>query len=431
MSETREGLVSTADGIKVVKKELDTIDIPKIPDSMMGYMKFRNHVTQAVVTTSCRGQAAYDFIVVVEMKTTTFEELAYCPEMFDSLDMKLLQAILKLVADAKGVCKTIMLEIDQYFENAKLERKRNPDASMLRGRQALWLIYEHFKTTTHDGTLYGFRHLQLVEWKGDEVWQWEYFDAEITRVLGGMENQPRWEDVQDHYVRQFRKTKKMKEDLAYFDRLEPDHVHKSWRYLQRCLRREIFRVRAEKNEDDLCPPDAIKAVAAGGADAKPKGKKPTCSYWLSKTGCNQGDKCPNAHPQHLKGGLSTPTMPVNIDFGGGDQKPPTKEKEKKGGKADGKGKTKDGKGKKKGKTAERAKSEPGADRRPGMCCANKAFWGTCSVPNCPWGHSPEHLERYKQKEERYNADKVKATYMREKHKATAWDIKLLPENMRK
>jgi hypothetical protein len=52
------------------------------------------------------------------------------------------------------------------------------------------------------------------------------------------------------------------------------------------------------------------------------------------------------------------------------------------------------------------------------------------VPNCPWGHTVEHLERYKKNEDRYNADKVKATLMKEK-KATAWNMALLPENMRR
>ena len=93
----------------------------------------------------------------------------------------------------------MMLELNQYYNDAKRARRANPDVAMLRGRQALWLVYEHFRTTTHDGTLYGFRHLQLVEWKGDSVVQLEYFDAEITRVLGGMENMPKDLDIQDHY----------------------------------------------------------------------------------------------------------------------------------------------------------------------------------------------------------------------------------------
>ena len=59
-----------------------------------------------------------------------------------------------------------------------------------------------------------------------------------------------------------------------------------------------------------------------------------------------------------------------------------------------------------------------------MCCTNKAFWGRCTVPNCPWGHTLEHLEFYKKNEERYNADKAKADLMKQK-KATAWNIALI------
>jgi len=169
-----------------VKKELDQVDIPEIPTSMLQLAGFRNAVAQAVVTTSMLGHSAFDFIDVVERKETTYEELAYCPPEFDSVDQKLLKAL--QVKTSNGKHGTMMLELNQYYEDAKRARRTNPDAAMLRGRQALWLVYEHFRTTTHDGTLYGFRHLQLVEWKGDSVVQMEYYDAEITRVLGGMEN---------------------------------------------------------------------------------------------------------------------------------------------------------------------------------------------------------------------------------------------------
>ena len=215
-------------GVKVVRREADYILIPDIHKDMRRFANFRNLVTQAVVTASCRDQEAFDFIVIVEYKETTFEELAYCPPELRSIDQKLLLALQGKASDGKH--STMMLELKQYYENAKRERRLNGDAAMLRGRQALWLIYEHFRTSTHDGTLYGFRHLQLVEWKGDTIAQLEFFDAEITRVLAGMEEQPREVDIQDHYIRQFRKTKELQlcSDLAYFDRLEDGHTHKKW-----------------------------------------------------------------------------------------------------------------------------------------------------------------------------------------------------------
>ena len=182
---------------------MDQTIIPDVPKDMRKFAAFRNAVTQAVVTASCRDQEAFDFILIVEFKDTTFEELAYCPPEFRSIDQKLLLAIQSKVSD--GQHSTMMLEINQYYETAKRERRINTDAAMLRGRQALWLIYEHFRTSTHDGTLYGFRHLQLVEWRGDSVAQLEAFDAEITEKLAGMEEWPREVDIQDHYVRQFRK----------------------------------------------------------------------------------------------------------------------------------------------------------------------------------------------------------------------------------
>ena len=112
--------------------------------------------------------------------------------------------------------------------------------------------------------------------------QLEAFDAEITEKLGGMEEMPREVDIQDHYVRQFRRTNKLQHDVAYFDRLEEGHKDKTWKYLRMCLRRYVFRERADKNEDQLCPPDAIKLIAAGGKAAD-GGKIPIglCGAFLS------------------------------------------------------------------------------------------------------------------------------------------------------
>ena len=178
---------------------------------MQEFLVFRSECNQAVVTCSCRGQSAFDFIIVVDMPETSFEQLAHCPPEFDSLDMKLLAALQKR---AKTIIKS---ELNQYYEMAKQECKRKPGqgfAAMLRGRQALWLVYEHFRTSTLDGTMFQFRHLQLVRWKGDRLHELEDFDAEFTSVLGGMERRPREEDIQDHYVREFRNTKELKEDLT-------------------------------------------------------------------------------------------------------------------------------------------------------------------------------------------------------------------------
>ena len=97
-------------------RELDKVELPAIPKEhdMIAYMHFRNQTTQAVVTASCRGQRAYDFIVEVERKETTFEDLAFCPEWAVSIDQKILTAVLGKVTG------TLSIEINQEYE---LDRK--------------------------------------------------------------------------------------------------------------------------------------------------------------------------------------------------------------------------------------------------------------------------------------------------------------------
>ena len=400
VNESSGGTVMVTDGVQVVKRELDTVALPALPHDMFTYMWFRNKVTQAFVTTSCRGQAAFDFITIVECKTTTFEELAYCPPEFDSAEMKLLQAIMSKEDSSNILC----LEINQYYESAKQERRRAGSESlvpMLRGRQALWLIYEHFRTTTSDGTLYGFRHFQLVEWKGDEVSQLEHFDAEVTRVLGGMENMPREEDINDHYVRQFRKTKTMKEDIAYFDRLENGHPDKSWKYLRKCLRKQCFRIRATKNEDQLCPPEAYRKAAIGDAAAAAGApKSPGACVDFLMGNCKFGDKCIYKHFEGkaaknkiiktlTEGNANTYTALTAAPEADKKKEKAQREKEKgdkkgkKGDKGDGKGK-----GKSKGNDIDRSR----------LACLNLAHWGTCErhkKGECQYNHTDAVIKKFK------------------------------------
>jgi hypothetical protein len=347
---------------------------------MPQYLIFRNESTQAVVTASCRGQVAFDWIVVVEAKETTFEELAFCDPMFDSLDMKLLAAVQSRAKDV------IRVELNQYYESAKQNCKRDGFASMLRGRQALWLLYQHFRTTQSDGTLFSYRHLQLVLWKGDSVEQLEEFDSEFTRVLGGMENRPREVDIQDHYVRQFRQTKSMREDVAYFDRIEdltdPD---KSWTYLQKCLRRQCNRIRADINDNALCPADAVAKVAAGvGGDAN---KQPAggCLMFL-KGKCKFGKECKLKHDEAMqKQFLATNAMVAQPE-------PKPKGQDNKG---DKKGR---GKGDRKGKEGGKAKEGkgPNAPVRPKQTCFNKVWFNKCDIKDCTRDHSKKAVDAFKQ-----------------------------------
>ena len=78
---------------------------------------------------------------------------------------------------------------------------------MLRGRQILWLIYQHYKTSESGGAMYGMRNLWKVQWKGDDPQSLEAFSNDWSRILGGMNKQPQEHELEECWMEQFRETK--------------------------------------------------------------------------------------------------------------------------------------------------------------------------------------------------------------------------------
>ncbi len=180
----------------------------------------------------------------------------------------------------------------------------------------------------------------------------------------------------------------MKEDLAYFDRIEDSSdPNKSWKYLQRCLRRQCQRIRSDQNDKALCPPDALAKVAAGiGGDAA----KPilgTCEMFL-KGKCKFGKDCKLKHNEAMqKQFLDKATTSAMVT----QPEPKTKGQDNKGDKSKGKG-DKKGKGGGKGKEGK----GPNAPDRSKQTYFNKVWFKKCDVKDCPRDHTKKAVDAFRQ-----------------------------------
>ena len=123
-------------------KEADHVKITALPrvDQLRA---FRNMVRQEVTAASGRGDPAFLRIREVESDRATFEKFAISGDDYASLDCKLATALTKACGSS-----TLAQEIVRVTE-AEAKAARN-----IKGRQILFMIYEHFKSDQEVGKLF-------------------------------------------------------------------------------------------------------------------------------------------------------------------------------------------------------------------------------------------------------------------------------------
>ena len=160
----------------IPKKEAESIKLPNLPESAPGFRHWRNICRTEITGASGKGEKAFAWVMAVEKDGQTFDgELANPTAEFISLDAKLASALSKLTKGELG------REVVQQQELAAKQCK------MLKGRQILWMIHQHFAISQDAGSLYNIADLMSVRLLNDEI---ESFLNNWNHVLAGMESSP-------------------------------------------------------------------------------------------------------------------------------------------------------------------------------------------------------------------------------------------------
>ena len=115
---------------------------------------------------------------------------------------------------------------------------------MLKGRQALWMVYDYYRVNAEAGALFDLSDLLHVKLRGDAL---ETFMASWEYVLVGMAVELSEDTLKVLFLDNLRGCPVMREEIIHYDRARVGHPDKSYAYLQDCVCRCLERKRHGEN----------------------------------------------------------------------------------------------------------------------------------------------------------------------------------------
>ena len=139
-------------------KEASSITLLPLP-MVPNFRTWKISVRSAVVQASTSVNEAWLWIREVEAPNTTFASLHYPGQQFLSLDTKLDCAVQRVIKS------DLSREIIQRSEELTMNNVR------MTGRQALWMVYQSYKTDEENGAAYDMEDLIAVTLRGNTLSQ--------------------------------------------------------------------------------------------------------------------------------------------------------------------------------------------------------------------------------------------------------------------
>ena len=214
-------------------KEADTIAIPDMPTPET-YRQWKNLVRELVRSSSDKPDEAWEWIMEVwdpKLSRAELEAKLQNPGKFVTLDTKLTAALTK---SARG-------DLGNRILNHKEEQAKK--GHQTRGRTALLMFDDYFKTSEEPGTLYSLEDLLKVAKFGDTIADLKKFINRWDAVLAGMKKEPEETVLRDVLLRQIRPSTLLKYDIDTYDRAKEGDPSKTYSFLVKAIRDLIDRER--------------------------------------------------------------------------------------------------------------------------------------------------------------------------------------------
>ena len=229
-------------------KEADKITLGAMPNNAK-FKAWRAALRQEVAACSSDPDKALNWIMEVERIDASFDNLVKSG-LFRTLDTKLASALAKVCSHG-----LIGQEINTKSEEAA---KNNV---LLRGRQILLMIYQHYQLGETQGALLGLKHINAVRFRSEA--HLEAFKNDWEMVLTNMKSVPDQETLRELLLEQIKGCVQLKEDLAYYGRLDDGHADKSYVFLMHAIKRCINLDRNDKNVSELTHAISNSGYSAG------------------------------------------------------------------------------------------------------------------------------------------------------------------------
>ena len=104
--------------------------------------------------------------------------------------------------------------------------KEAKENRLIKGRQILFIVHQHFKINEEVGQVYDISNLMSVKFAGNG--KLESFLNSWDMVLAGMKDEPPEKTLEILFLQELRKCSALKEDICHFDRQElgsPDKTY--------------------------------------------------------------------------------------------------------------------------------------------------------------------------------------------------------------
>ena len=209
-------------------KEADTIKVPAFP-TPESYRNWRIKTREAVVAASTKPDEAFRWVNEAWKEGQSLEALRKV-EPFNTLDAKLMSALTNVIT---GHFARI---VDTFKENeASADR-------IVRGRQILFMLHDHFSTNIKHGATYALEDLFSVSLRNDNL---RVFMASWDQVLAGITKVPGNDVLETLFYKHVKNSKSIAHDLNEYHRAEEGSEKHSYDFLLGAVRRHLDRERLE------------------------------------------------------------------------------------------------------------------------------------------------------------------------------------------
>ena len=202
---------------------------------MQTFRLWKLSLRDEVASASGIPELGFKWIFAVEKANQTFEKLADS-KAFPSLDAKLASALSRIT--------TGELARPVNVQKEKLASKGTP----MKGRQALLLLYQHFQIGETEGSLLSLQDLLDVRLTNDNL---RAFLNDWESVLAVMAKPPEEDVLETLFRRQLFNSQGMKDQMAYYERLEAGRQHKTYDFLVSMVRRHLDTRRRHHAREEL------------------------------------------------------------------------------------------------------------------------------------------------------------------------------------
>ena len=186
------------------KKEADKVNIPPLPKAPQ-FRSWKLAVRDEIAGASGDPDSGFTWIYQVESPGIKIDDLANSGD-FASLDAKL----------AAGIARVAQGDLGRAISTAK--ERLALKGIFMKGRQALKMIYDHYRISETEGSLLELQDLLRVSLKGDNL---RAFIGDWEHVLTGMNPVPHDDVLETLFRLQIAKSTAMRDIMGWTRSEEP------------------------------------------------------------------------------------------------------------------------------------------------------------------------------------------------------------------